>query len=44
MIEELLARGITPGRVWAVMVGRPLVVPSPDVPKRLIKYLNGVSC
>jgi hypothetical protein len=40
MIEELLARGIRPGRVWAVMVGRPLVVSSPDAPKRRIKWLN----
>jgi hypothetical protein len=40
MIEELLARGISPGRAWAVMVGRPLVVRSPDAPKRLIKWLN----
>ena len=40
MIEELLASGISPGRAWAVMVGRPLVVPSPDAPKRLIKWLN----
>jgi hypothetical protein len=40
MIEELLARGIRPGRAWAVMVGRPLVVASPDAPKRRIKWLN----
>ena len=40
MIEELLARGISPGRAWAVMVARPLVVPSPDAPKRLIKWFN----
>src|SRR5436190_17840311 len=40
MIEELLARGINPGRAWAVMVGRPLIVPNPAAPKRLIKWLN----
>lgn len=40
MIEEMEVRRIDPGRVWAVMVGRQLVVANPANPKAPFKWLN----
>jgi hypothetical protein len=43
MIENLQALGLTPGRAWAVSVGRVLIAPSPDDPKRSYKWKNHVA-
>jgi hypothetical protein len=40
MIELMEGMGINPGRAWAVMVGRPLVVANPANPKTPYKWLN----
>ncbi len=40
MIENIEAMGITPGRAWAVMVGRPLVVENPANPKAPFRWFN----
>jgi hypothetical protein len=43
MIEQLLAMGLTPGRAWAMAVGRFLRFPQPDDPRRTYKWQNHVA-
>jgi Glutaminase len=43
MIEQLLAMGLTPGRAWAMAVGRLLRFPQPDDPRRSYKWQNHVA-
>ena len=43
MIEHLLASGPTPGRAWAVAVGRLLRFPQPDHPRHFYKWENHVA-
>jgi Glutaminase len=43
IIEHLLANGLTPGRAWAVAVGRPLRFPQPDHPRHSYKWRNHVA-
>jgi hypothetical protein len=43
MIEQMQAMGLTPGRAWAIAVGRSLSVPQPNQPGHSFKWFNHVA-
>src|SRR5438270_498922 len=43
MIRRMQAMGYTPGRAWALAVGRKLCYPQPENPGRFYKWYNHVA-